>query len=539
MSTPSRTRHVFAPLAAFLCSLTPSLHGQTPSPAAKFNDSISIFRETSTSEWPALFLSPVPFDAQAQTLEGLTLTVGKESGNIGAIFATSSEIGSFSFQTAGGLNFSVYNSGFGFDNGLHGLVFEANDGFLLIDGANVLTETSLQSALHFAKISMGAGSSAAGANAFSAGNNASASGLNSAAFGLGTKAQGYNQFVVGQYNTPLGTGGVNVNANDPLFIVGNGSSAVAPSNAFVVKRNGDTTISGKLTAGVGASATGDGTLALGDHASTGVGVYATAIGFFASADGYGASAFGNGSTAGSEAVAIGSNAFALADFSIAVGSGAQANDVAATAIGIGAIAAVDSSFAAGNGSIANAAGAVALGGGIANGDFSSAFPYSETIGHASTAMGYASRTDGLSSMALGRGIIAQGLNQVVVGQFNVASGTPHNSWSEMHAWDPGDEILIVGNGQNDGSRSNAFTVKKNAATGIGTGVVTTTPSQTVVGRYNDTAPERANGLFVVGMGTGTDPAQRKNAIRVREDGTLLVRPAGDLSMGGFEAGDQP
>ena len=79
-------------------------------------------------------------------------------------------------------------------------------------------------------------------------------------------------------------------------------------------------------------------------------------------------------------------------------------------------------------------------------------------------------------------------------------------------------------------------VLRNAATGIGTGVETTTASQTVVGKYNNSS---VGGLFVVGMGSGTGTTPRKNAIRVREDGTLLVRPSGDLSMGGFASGEQP
>jgi hypothetical protein len=74
----------------------------------------------------------------------------------------------------------------------------------------------------------------------------SSSGSYSTAIGPYTTATDYAQVVVGQNNMPNGT--------DELFVVGNGevdtSSGMpgTPSNAFVVKRNGDVTVSNTLTA---------------------------------------------------------------------------------------------------------------------------------------------------------------------------------------------------------------------------------------------------------------------------------------------------
>ena len=78
-------------------------------------------------------------------------------------------------------------------------------------------------------------------------------GYASTAMGLQTTAQGRSQFVAGQYNLPqyLSPQMGNPSAwvlTDELFTIGNGIDYFHPSNAFVVKKNGDTAVSGKLTA---------------------------------------------------------------------------------------------------------------------------------------------------------------------------------------------------------------------------------------------------------------------------------------------------
>jgi hypothetical protein len=66
----------------------------------------------------------------------------------------------------------------------------------------------------------------------------------STAFGVGTAANAEGQFVVGQYNDPQGHSPIQ--AQDNLFVVGNGSDDSERSNALVVKKSGDTAINGKL-----------------------------------------------------------------------------------------------------------------------------------------------------------------------------------------------------------------------------------------------------------------------------------------------------
>lgn len=79
------------------------------------------------------------------------------------------------------------------------------------------------------------------------GENTKATGAHSFASGLGTVAEATYEVAVGSYNTddtPAGT------SADKAFSVGNGTSNTR-SNAFVVRKNGNTEVSGTLTVGTG------------------------------------------------------------------------------------------------------------------------------------------------------------------------------------------------------------------------------------------------------------------------------------------------
>ncbi|MCF8222746.1 MAG: hypothetical protein K9J25_06325 [Bacteroidales bacterium] len=89
-------------------------------------------------------------------------------------------------------------------------------------------------AIGFANESTGRGSVVAGY-----GN--STNGDFSAAFGRYTIADAENSFVVGRYNNSWGTADDWVQT-DPLFQVGNGSSSTDPHDAFVIRKNGYTTL---------------------------------------------------------------------------------------------------------------------------------------------------------------------------------------------------------------------------------------------------------------------------------------------------------
>ncbi len=90
---------------------------------------------------------------------------------------------------------------------------------------------------------MGQFSTASGLVSVSMGRQTSASGYYSTAMGYKSTAPSQSETVIGQYNTAytLGTnGGVQWNATDRLFTIGNGTSDASRSDAMVVLKNGNT-----------------------------------------------------------------------------------------------------------------------------------------------------------------------------------------------------------------------------------------------------------------------------------------------------------
>ena len=79
-----------------------------------------------------------------------------------------------------------------------------------------------------------------------------ASGRSSTAMGENTKATDYASLTIGQYNSVNSTVTSNGNAtsfatDNAAFVIGNGTASNARSDAFVVRFNGDATLSGNLT----------------------------------------------------------------------------------------------------------------------------------------------------------------------------------------------------------------------------------------------------------------------------------------------------
>jgi len=75
-----------------------------------------------------------------------------------------------------------------------------------------------------------------------------ASGFASTAMGLRNKARSYGETAIGLYNTdytPNST--TNFDSSDRLFVIGNGTSLIARSDALIIFKNGDATLSGTLT----------------------------------------------------------------------------------------------------------------------------------------------------------------------------------------------------------------------------------------------------------------------------------------------------
>lgn len=109
-------------------------------------------------------------------------------------------------------------------------------------------------------LAFGAYTTASGVYSMTMGYSTTASGQLSSAAGFMTVAQGYNQFVVGRNNIPQGDPN-NWVPTDDLFVVGNGlgdpwHSGRTFSNAFVVKKNGDTSVNGNAAISGGATIVG-------------------------------------------------------------------------------------------------------------------------------------------------------------------------------------------------------------------------------------------------------------------------------------------
>lgn len=109
------------------------------------------------------------------------------------------------------------------------------------------TEASGEASASFGYVTFAPGYASA-----SFGQETSASGFISACFGWGTVASGPTQLVIGHFNTPQAIPPYDESdpstwpATGEIFTIGNGSGGQALSNAFVVRRNGNTEISGNL-----------------------------------------------------------------------------------------------------------------------------------------------------------------------------------------------------------------------------------------------------------------------------------------------------
>jgi hypothetical protein len=186
---------------------------------------------------------------------------------------------------------------------------------------------------------MGYNTTASGEIATTLGDHTTASGNISIAMGYSTQARSYAETVIGTYNTDYTPTSISLfEPTDRLFVIGNGTLAT-PSDALVMLKNGNTTISGSLTVnGItiskGGSNLGTNT-AIGKNALAGntTGLYNTANGesslLVNTSGSYNTTlGFGSGSTltTGSENTLIGVNAATSAD------------GINATAIGFGATA---------------------------------------------------------------------------------------------------------------------------------------------------------------------------------------------------------
>ena len=96
---------------------------------------------------------------------------------------------------------------------------------------------------------MGKTTIASGNESTAMGYQTTASGITSTAMGRGTTASDYASLVIGQYNSSgsSATSAGLFSTSAPAFVIGNGTTFNAKSDAFKVMFNGDTTVSNDLT----------------------------------------------------------------------------------------------------------------------------------------------------------------------------------------------------------------------------------------------------------------------------------------------------
>ena len=186
------------------------------------------------------------------------------------------------------------------------------------------------------------------------------------------------------------------------------------------------------------------------------------------------------------------------------------------AFGFASQAPGDAAFAAGDGAIAEGWSSFAGASAVADRDYAAAFNGGYAHGYAATAVsnGY---SEGDFSFSAAAGIAIGGYS------VGLAYGSATGSYSVA---------LAAGSAEADSSFA------------VGVGIRALSTGQQVFGRYNDTRTNDANtdhtqGVFIVGAGTDGTTANRKNAIRVLGDGTVLIRGSGDISMGDFQSGVKP
>ncbi len=191
--------------------------------------------------------------------------------------------------------------------------------------------------------------------------------------------------------------------------------------------------------------------ALGE-ASIATGVASFSAGRLAISSGLASSALGEFTEAsGTRSFAVGSRTEAIGVNSFAAGEETNASGLNSTTMGFATAASGNSSVALGNSTDANGSNSVAIG------------FLTRANATNSSSMGHSTEANGINSTAMGEGTRARAYSSLSIGQFNDSIIS-----SSQITWLTTDPVFIIGNGTSNAARSNAFTVLKNAKTGINT-----------------------------------------------------------------------
>ena len=192
----------------------------------------------------------------------------------------------------------------------------------------------------------------------------------------------------------------------------------------------------------------------------------------------------NNASAGPYSAAFGYNTVASGNSAMAFGNANTASGDYSTVMGY---------FNTAHGTLSTAMGLS----NTASGDYSTAMGNSTTAsGMFSTAIGSTNTASGTLTTVMGYGNTAPSYDETVIGQFNTAYAPASTT-----VWNAADRLFVIGNGTNNGTRSNAVTVLKNGNVGIGTALPNTAAKLHV-----DLGSSTANGILVTGTAvSGTVP----------------------------------
>jgi endosialidase-like protein/trimeric autotransporter adhesin len=326
-------------------------------------------------------------------------------------------------------------------------------------------------------------------SADSVGENSVSLGYKNIAKGDWSQAFGYQSVAHGDYSTAIGW---EAEAQTKSFAFGyeakaTGEDAVALGSGAVASANKSFAFGSVGIDSLGVT-TGLKTRATGE--------YAYAIGLGCEASKKGAFALGANNVASGEfSTAVGFSTTATKWYSTAMGARTQATGWYSTAMGFGSTASANAAMAIGYGTISDGYGALAMG------------VNTHATGSGSVALGTKTSTMGISAVALGNSTEANGSYSVAMGQDCIADG----DWS-----------LAVG-------AANEATNYMSAAFGYGT--LARNYNVFVIGAFNQeigttvTYPWPTNPLLVVG--NGTDAGSRSNALELDWQGNLWL--AGDVT----------
>jgi hypothetical protein len=336
----------------------------------------------------------------------------------------------------------------------------------------------------------GSGTKASGNYSHAEGYGSIASGDRSHAQNSDTKAQGYAQTAIGRYNIAQGNP-TTYTATDDAFIIGNGTSDVARSNAFKV------TFDGKAWTQEGyyVGASNDKVWHAGND-GTGSGLDADTVDGIEGADlvKKDGSVPMNNLTIGTRKTGsnVGTNSFAQ-------GNSCTASNTNSHAEGSSTIASGGNSHAEGYNTTASGGNSHAEGGSTtASGNYSHAEGSGTTAsGSNSHAEGSGTKASGNDSHAQNRNTTAQGFAQTAIGRFNIAQGTGTSIIAT-------DDAFIIGNGTGPSARSNAFKVTFDGKAWTQEGFYVGASNDKVLheGNISSSALNLANASGIKGTGTG-------------------------------------